>query len=65
MTFAEALKLLQDGKKVRLPEWMGYWQVVMDAAGDDHILVFTGKGEILTTIDTRSLFRKDWEMLPY
>jgi hypothetical protein len=44
MTLAEAIKACIDGKKVKLPEWEGYW-----FADGQTIKVFTKTGDVLDT----------------
>lgn len=64
MTGAEILTAIEQGLKVRLPEWKGYWKGVEDTHGRLHILVFTHDGKILDTPDSHYLFRDDWEICP-
>jgi hypothetical protein len=57
-TYKEALQLLREGKKVKLPEWTGYW--FQDTEG---IKVLTKKGEIvLTPHHDKHKHRTDWEI---
>lgn len=58
MNFQEALAALNEGKKVRLSDWIGYW--FKDE--NQNIKVFTRNGDILDTphID-RYKERDDWE----
>jgi len=57
-TFSEALRELKEGKKVRLPEWTGYW-----FQEDDKIKVFTRTGEILETPHYHKFEdRNDWQV---
>lgn len=56
MNFGEALKGLNEGKKIKVPEWKGYW---FKEAGI--IKVFTAEGEILETPHFQQyIFRDDW-----
>jgi hypothetical protein len=56
MNINEALSVLRDGGKVRLPEWTGYWFME-----NGKIKVFTRTGDILETpnFDNYSM-RQDW-----
>lgn len=57
MNFEEVLKKLDEGKKVKLPEWQGHW-----FKKDGNILVESRTGEILNTPfmeDYKN--RTDWE----
>ncbi len=58
MNFTEALQTLDQGKKVKLPEWIGYW-----FKEDNKILVHTRIGEILDSPyleDYKN--RTDWQI---
>jgi hypothetical protein len=59
MNFNEAMNALNEGRKVRLPEWGGYWFVQ-----DGEILVMTKDGQILDTPWLKK-FRKrtDWMLV--
>lgn len=57
MNFEEALKKLDEGKKIKLPEWQGHW-----FKKENQIFVETRTGEILNTPyieDNKN--RTDWE----
>lgn len=58
LTYQEALSALANGKKVKLPEWGGYWFYA------DGIKVKTKDGEILNTpwFD-KYKDRNDWQIL--
>lgn len=55
MDFAQALTSLVDGKKVKLPEWQGYWFIPNVVASWDAeevkkgVRVFTATGDVLNT----------------
>jgi hypothetical protein len=59
LNFEEAKAALKEGKKVKLPEWTGYW--FQNPQG--HIQVFTKHGEVLNTPDYDSFgSRNDWQI---
>jgi len=64
MKFSEALVALEQGLKVRLPGWKGYWKVVDDAWGRPNILVFAQDGTITTTPFSYYMFATNWELAP-
>lgn len=57
MNFGEALEILNQGGKVKVPEWKGYW---FKEAG--MIKVMTAEGQVLETPHFQQyIFRTDWE----
>lgn len=59
MNFGEALKGLNEGKKIKVPEWKGFW---FKQSG--MIKVFTTEGEVLDTPHFQQyIFRNDWQFL--
>lgn len=64
MNYTEAISSLNRGKKVKLPEWHGYWfKEVMGGAYIESIKVFTASGDVLDTPyleDYKN--RTDWEI---
>ena len=57
MNFGSALEVLNNGGKIRVPEWYGYW---FKEAGV--IKVFTKDGEVLDTPHFQQyIFRTNWE----
>ena len=42
MFFNDALKALKDGKKIKLPTWLGYW-----AMEDKYIKMHTKEGSVI------------------
>lgn len=50
MNFKEALKLIKEGKKVKLPSWGGYWCWDIDK---ETIVMHTKDGEILDIRETK------------
>lgn len=58
MTYNEAIEALENGKKVKLPEWQGYW---FKEKGE--IKVFTRTGEYVSTPYLNDYQeRTDWEL---
>ena len=62
MTFQQALRCLRIGKKVALPEWVGYWHMIKD---DIHVHTCDGKDIDLRRFDDLAYtfthtFRTDW-----
>lgn len=56
LSYSEAHAALDSGKKVKLPEWTGYW-----FKKNDKVMVLTGDGEILTTPHFEKFKdRNDW-----
>lgn len=57
MRFDEALKLMKQGHKVKLPSWGGYWKYVKadDEETDDCIWMYTKEGNVLEIRDTERL----------
>ena len=66
MIFKEAYELLKNGKKVKLPDWKGYWVVE-----DNTIKMHTKDGRVLSITETEDVFytlnlivnRDDWEVV--
>lgn len=59
MEFGEALKGLNEGRKIKVPEWKGYW---FKQAG--MVKVMTAEGEVLDTPHFQQyIFRVDWEFV--
>jgi len=59
MDFGEALKGLNEGKKIKVPEWKGYW---FKHAG--MVKVMTAEGDVLETPHFQQyIFRTDWEFV--
>ena len=59
MDFGEALKGLNEGEKIKVPEWKGYW---FKQAG--MVKLMTAEGEVLDTPHFQQyIFRMDWEFL--
>jgi hypothetical protein len=58
MNFAQALEALNEGKKIKVPEWGGYW---FKQSGI--IKVMTAEGVVLETPHFQQyIFRTDWEI---
>jgi hypothetical protein len=58
MNFGQALEALNEGKKIKVPEWGGYW---FKQSG--MIKVMTAEGVILETPHFQQyIFREDWEI---
>lgn len=51
MDFKNALKALKEGRKIKLPTWLGYW--VME---DNSIKMHTKEGTVLDIRDTQDVF---------
>ena len=49
MNYQQALAALNEGEKIKLPEWDGYWFKPELGTGDEGIKVFTAQGDILDT----------------
>jgi hypothetical protein len=59
MDFGEALKELNEGKKIKVPEWKGYW---FKESG--MVKVMTAEGNVLETPHFQQyIFRMDWEFV--
>jgi len=60
MNYTEAKHALAEGKKVKLPEWAGYWFIPKEG---DAIKVFTATGDVIDTpyLDDYKN-RTDWEV---
>lgn len=63
MIYNEAIAALYLGKKVKLPEWVGYWFKPDESAGEEGIKVMTASGDVLDTpyLDDYKN-RTDWEI---
>jgi hypothetical protein len=64
MNYEEAKKLLDAGKKVRLPEWTGYWFAENQDIGKPFeltIKAFTRTGDIVDAWVDKYKDRDDWE----
>jgi len=58
MNFGQALEALNEGKKIKVPEWGGYW---FKQSG--MIKVMTAEGVVLETPHFQQyIFRQDWEI---
>lgn len=63
MNYEQALSLLESGKNVRLPEWLGYW--VMDGHGAIKAVTKTGDvTDSWAALGQNSSWeaREDWEV---
>lgn len=59
LTFGLALEALNEGKKIKVPEWKGYW---FKESG--MVKVMTAEGEVLDTPHFQQyIFRTDWSIL--
>lgn len=58
MDFGECIKLMADGKKVRCPEWIGWWY-----KKNGQICVHMEDGTENYTPWTSAMFRHDWELV--
>lgn len=59
MTWPEALEALKEGKKVKLPEWTGYWFM-----NHGSILVYTADCEVIDNPFTPDYeHREDWQII--
>ena len=59
LNFGQALEALNEGKKIKVPEWKGYW---FKQAG--MVKVHTAEGEIIDTPHFQQyIFRTDWEVI--
>lgn len=58
MNFGQALEALNEGKKIKVPEWGGYW---FKQSG--MIKVMTAEGVVLETPHFQQyIFRQDWQI---
>lgn len=67
MKFGLALKAMKEGKKVKLPEWKGYW--IWDNEKES-IFMHCKDGEVLDIRETQDVYftfsnvaREDWEVV--
>lgn len=67
LTFKEALKAMKEGKKVKLPEWQGYWIWNKEK---ESIFMHCKDGMVLDIMETQDVYftfsnvaRKDWEIV--
>lgn len=51
MYFSEALKLLEEGKMIKMPSWGGYWK-----KENDTIMMHCKDGEVIDIRDTKDTF---------
>jgi len=59
MNYKEALKAIRNGKKVKLPEWTGYWFM----GKNEYIQVYTADCKILDLPCTEDYInRTDWDI---
>lgn len=65
MRFAEAYQELKEGKKIKLPHWIGYWVVengtVMMHCSNDKVIPLLESDDIFFTLD--NIASDDWEVL--
>ncbi len=52
MNFAEALKAMKEGHKVKRQHWSGYWEYVPRKDEQSTILMHTWDGKIIDIFDT-------------
>ena len=58
LNFGQALELLNEGMKVKVPEWKGYW---FKESG--MVKVMTAEGVVLDTPHFQQyIFRTDWQL---
>ena len=73
MKFSEAVKALEEGKKIKRPSWAGYWVRVKDIYNPQHgkytIHMHCRDGRVLDIRDTQDVFytignmvAEDWEI---
>ena len=57
MNFKQALELMKQGKKVKLPSWGGYWEYepAADEESQDRIWMYTKEGNVLEIRETDRL----------
>lgn len=65
MLFKEAFECMKEGKKVRLPEWIGYWMIT-----NDKIYIHCSDGKLMDFCETQNpietvsfMMRDDWEIV--
>lgn len=59
MNFIEAVKAMQDGKKVRSPHWVRYYYVRKQS---HRYIAFDGKSEFNWNFSENEMLSKDWEI---
>ena len=58
LNFGQALEFLNEGKKIKVPEWKGYW---FKESG--MVKVMTAEGQVLETPHFQQyIFRNDWQL---
>ena|SRR5688500_18975160 len=58
INYAQAMRAIQDGQKVKLPDWGGYWY-----KDGDKIMVLTKDGDVLDTPwHEKYQHRDDWQI---
>ncbi|WP_338630582.1 hypothetical protein [Clostridium baratii] len=67
MKFGLALKAMKEGKKVKLPEWGGYWKWNSEK---ESIFMYCEDGKVLDIRETQDVYftfsnvaREDWEVI--
>lgn len=65
MVFKEAFDLMKECKKVRLPEWIGYWLIA-----NDNVYIHRSNGNLMDLRETQNpietisfMMRDDWEIV--
>jgi hypothetical protein len=59
LNFGQALEALNEGKKIKVPEWKGYW-----FKHTGMVKVMTAEGDILDTPHFQQyIFRNDWQIV--
>lgn len=65
MTFKEAFQEMKAGKKIKLPEWVGYWLI-----SDEKVFIHCSDGNLMDIRDTTRpldtlsfITRDDWEVV--
>lgn len=59
MKFGEALEAIKEGKKVKLPEWVGYW---FKKNGEIWVHLESGE-DVNTPWFKETIFREDWQIV--
>ena len=63
MDYLDALKNLNQGLKIKLPEWGGYWYKevnIVNGIDYSYVRVFTKEGLFLDTPSIQFMLRTDW-----